>query len=59
LARKVVETALHQLGVAGLWARYQVQEDNRASVRLAESIGLRHVVTYEHWRHDPAMKETV
>lgn len=59
LARKVVETALHHLGDTGLWARYQVQEDNRASVRLAESIGLRHVVTYEHWRHDPAMKETV
>jgi ribosomal protein S18 acetylase RimI-like enzyme len=59
LARRVVETALHHLGHAGLSARYQVQEDNRASILLAESIGLRWVVTYDHWRHDPAMKETV
>jgi ribosomal protein S18 acetylase RimI-like enzyme len=59
LARKVVEAALNHLAHAGFIARYQVQEDNRASIRLAESIGLRHVVTYEHWRHDPAMKETV
>jgi GNAT superfamily N-acetyltransferase len=59
LARRVVETALHHLWHTGFLARYQVQEDNRASVLLAESIGLRYVVTYEHWRHDPAMKETV
>jgi ornithine carbamoyltransferase len=59
LARRVVEKALHHLGHAGLLARYQVQEDNRAPILLAESIGLRWVVTYEHWRHDPAMKETV
>jgi len=54
-----VETALHHLGHAGRLARYQAQEDNRASILLAESIGLRHVVTYVHWRHDPAMKEMV
>jgi ribosomal protein S18 acetylase RimI-like enzyme len=59
LARKVVETALHYLAHAGFIARYQVQEDNGASLQLIESIGLRHVVTYEHWRHDPTMKETV
>jgi ribosomal protein S18 acetylase RimI-like enzyme len=59
LARKVVETALHHLGHAGFSARYQAQEDNRASIRLAESIGLRYVVTYEHWRHEPATKEAV
>ena len=59
LARKVVEAALHHLGHAGFWARYQVQEDNRASIRLAESIGLQYVVTYEHWRHEPAMNEAV
>jgi ribosomal protein S18 acetylase RimI-like enzyme len=59
LARRVVETALHHLGHAGRLARYQAQEDNRASILLAESIGLRHVVTYVHWRHDPAKKETV
>jgi len=58
LARKVVETALHHLEQAGQLARYQAQEDNRASIQLAESIGLRHVVTYEHWRHDPALKAT-
>jgi GNAT superfamily N-acetyltransferase len=59
LARMVAETALHRLGHNGFLARYQAQEDNRASILLAESIGLRHVVTYVHWRHDPAMKETV
>ncbi len=58
LARQVVETALHHLGHAGQLVRYQAQESNRASIQLAESIGLRHVVTYEHWRHDPAMKAT-
>jgi RimJ/RimL family protein N-acetyltransferase len=58
LARQVVETALHHLMEVGQLARYQVQEDNRASIRLAEVIGLRHVVTYEHWRHNPAMKAT-
>jgi ribosomal protein S18 acetylase RimI-like enzyme len=59
LARKVVEAGLHYLGHTGFSARYQVQEDNRASILLAESIGLRYVVTYEHWRHDPTIKETV
>lgn len=59
LARKVVEAALDHLGQAGFLARYQVREDNRASIRLAESIGLRYVVTYEHWRHAPTMKEAV
>jgi GNAT superfamily N-acetyltransferase len=59
LARRVVETALHRLGHNGFLARYQVQEDNRPSIRLAESIGLRYVVTYEHWRHAPAMKEAM
>jgi ribosomal protein S18 acetylase RimI-like enzyme len=53
LGRKVVEAALHHLGNSGFLARYQVQEDNRASTRLAESIGLTRVVTYEHWRHIP------
>jgi RimJ/RimL family protein N-acetyltransferase len=56
LARKVVETALHHLGHAGQLVRYQAEESNRASLRLAEAIGLRHVVTYEHWRHDPRVK---
>ena len=59
LARRVVGAGLHHLGRAGLKARYQAQENNRASILLAESMGLRHVVTYEHWRHDPAMKETL
>jgi RimJ/RimL family protein N-acetyltransferase len=59
LAREVVEAALYHLWHAGLLARYQAQENNRASILLAESIGLNQVVTYEHWRHDPAMKEAV
>jgi len=53
LGRKVVEGALNHLEHGGFLTRYQAQEDNRASTRLAESIGLRHVVTYEHWRHVP------
>jgi hypothetical protein len=42
------------IGQAGFQGRYQAQEDNRASILMAESIGLKHVVTYEHWRHDSA-----
>lgn len=54
LARRVVEAALAHLADAGLTARYQVQENNRASAALAEAIGLTPIVTYEHWRHKPA-----
>jgi len=48
-ARQIVETALHTLANRGYIARYQVHEANHASIRLAESIGLRRFVTMEHW----------
>lgn len=54
LAHRVVEAALAHLGGAGLTARYQLQENNRASARLAEAVGLTPAVTYEHWRYEPA-----
>ncbi len=54
LARRVVQAALAHLTGAGLTARYQLQENNRPSARLAEAVGLTPVVTYEHWRHAPA-----
>ena len=48
-ARQLVETALHALAHRPYIPRYQVQEDNHASIGLAESIGLRRFVTMEHW----------
>lgn len=54
LARRLVSTALHELARRGLTPRYQVHEDNRASVGLAEALGLRRFVTVTHWRYDPS-----
>jgi ribosomal protein S18 acetylase RimI-like enzyme len=51
-ARRLVETALAALAARGLVIRYQVQEDNLASIRLAESAGLRPFVTVEHFVGD-------
>jgi len=48
-ARRLVESALHSLARRQYIPRYQVHEDNRASIRLAEAIGLRRFVTMEHW----------
>jgi hypothetical protein len=44
-----VETALSALSDARRVPRYQVLEDNVASIQLAESIGLERFVTVEHW----------
>jgi GNAT superfamily N-acetyltransferase len=48
-ARQLVESALHMLALRQCIPRYQVHEDNYASIRLAEAIGLRRFVTIEHW----------
>ena len=51
LARALVETALAALAARRRIPRYQVLEDNRASIALAESLGLRRFATIEHWLH--------
>ncbi|MBN9086379.1 MAG: GNAT family N-acetyltransferase [Reyranella sp.] len=51
LAARVVRTALAELGERGLMPRYQVEEDNTASIALARSVGLRPFVTLTHWAH--------
>jgi predicted GNAT family acetyltransferase len=52
-AQKVVTTAVHSLLQRGCWPRYQVHEENRPSIALAEYIGLTRFVTVEHWRYLP------
>ncbi len=49
LAGRVVRTVLAQLEALGHTPRYQVFEDNTASIRLAESLGLTHFLSIEHW----------
>jgi GNAT superfamily N-acetyltransferase len=49
LAGRVVRTALAQLEALGHTPRYQVIESNTASIRLAESLGLTHFLSIEHW----------
>lgn len=51
LAARVVRTALAELGERGLLPRYQVEEDNTASIALARSLGLRPFITLTHWAH--------
>ena len=52
-AQQVVETAVHSLLARNCLPRYQVHEDNHASIALAEQIGLTPFVAVEHWRHIP------
>ncbi|WP_173137041.1 GNAT family N-acetyltransferase [Paenibacillus tritici] len=49
LAQRVVRTAVFHTLQRGYIPRYQVLENNLASIRLAESIGLTRAVTLEHW----------
>lgn len=49
LARRVATAALASLARRGLVPRYQVHEDNAASIALAGRIGLSRVVAVEHW----------
>ncbi|MFN8439201.1 MAG: GNAT family N-acetyltransferase [Caldilineaceae bacterium] len=48
-ARRVVATALHTLTQKQRTPRYQVHETNRASIQLAESLGLIRFVEIEHF----------
>ena len=48
-ARRVVETALHQVLAQGYLPRYQVRETNAPSIRLAEAIGLKPFIITEHF----------
>ena len=52
-ASRVVRTALAELEARHLIPRYQVQEDNVPSVRLAEAIGLERFLTITHFLHTP------
>jgi RimJ/RimL family protein N-acetyltransferase len=47
-AKKVVKSAISRLMSRELTPRYQVVSENTASIRLAESIGLRKFVVLEH-----------
>lgn len=49
LAQRVVRTALFHILRKGYIPRYQVQDNNIPSIRLAESLGLTLAVKLEHW----------
>ena len=51
--RAVVSSALKNLSSRKLVPRYQVREDNAASVHLAETMGLKPFVTTTHWLYEP------
>jgi len=51
LGALVVRTALAELAERGLAPRYQVEEGNEASIRLARSVGLVPFVTIVHYEH--------
>ncbi len=50
LAARVVRTCIAELQRRGLRTRYQVHEDNLASIGLAKSVGLEQVCIITHWR---------
>ena len=50
---RAVRAALRELGLRGLAPRYQVHEANEASIRLAESAGLRPFLHLVHYMHEP------
>jgi len=49
LGARVVRTALAELGKRGLKPRYQVEENNAASIALARSVGLAPFLTMTHY----------
>ncbi len=51
LAARVVGMALAELASRKLAPRYQVEEDNEASIRLARSVGLAPFLTITHYAH--------
>ena len=52
LGARVVRTAIAELASRKLAPRYQVEEDNEASIRLARSVGLEPFLTITHYAHD-------
>ncbi|BCB20847.1 GNAT family N-acetyltransferase [Bosea sp. ANAM02] len=52
LGSRVVGTALEELARRGLMARYQVHEDNIASIRLAESLAMKPLLRLTHYLHE-------
>lgn len=51
LGARLVGAALAELARRGLAPRYQVEEDNEASIRLARSVGLTPFLTIVHYGH--------
>lgn len=51
LGSSVVGAAIEELARRGLLARYQVHEDNTASIRLAEALGMRPLLHLTHYLH--------
>jgi RimJ/RimL family protein N-acetyltransferase len=51
-ATRVVRTAVAELARQGLTPRYQVEEHNTASIRLAQSVGLAPFLTIVHYEHE-------
>ena len=52
LGARVVGPALDELARRGLLARYQVHEENIASIRLAESLGMQPLLRLTHYLHE-------
>ncbi|WP_293808951.1 GNAT family N-acetyltransferase [uncultured Bosea sp.] len=51
LGSRVVGAALGELARRGLLARYQVHEENTASIRLAEALGMKPLLRLTHYLH--------
>lgn len=54
--KDVVDEALWQLARDCRIPRYQVAEDNIASIKLAQALGMRKFLTLTHYRHRPGTK---
>lgn len=52
LGSRVVGAALAELARRGLMARYQVHEENTASIRLAEALGMEPLLRLTHYLHE-------
>ncbi|WP_306227147.1 GNAT family N-acetyltransferase [Bosea beijingensis] len=52
LGSRVVGAALGELARRDLLARYQVHEDNTASIRLAEALGMQPLLRLTHYLHE-------
>lgn len=52
LGSRVVGAALDELARRGFLARYQVHEDNVASIRLAEALGMKPLLRLTHYLHE-------